>query len=328
VVNADADEFVTWLHADNLTGGKGRGRLRAANLRKNAVDHSGVWPAMIYMTDIAFGSRHASKRAFLKQMAGFTVTTGAHTLVPPPICLSTPAQVDGSMEWHKQGVELAADAEAGSGATVIVGPSPLLNDEGDSFRTVLPAGYLVLARILGVRQQGLEIVNVAPPPTKGRFAVLFHGAESLEESLDRLIGIMQSPVAGRSDALCYAADYFLYVVLQLYAALRPQEEARFWHGFCFERSHPDSLPAEFNKSSMLNVAAFASNDWCRFAIAQNFYGTDRRVSSVYQGPEGGAIPGNNWETVQEHLARYRWFDNVRRQVAPSTSKTDEMTRDG
>jgi hypothetical protein len=200
----------------------------------------------------------------------------------------------------------------------------LLNDEEDSFRTVLPAGYLALARVLGVRNQGLLIKNVATSGVPGRLAVLFDGAESLEKSLDRLVGLMTNRVAERSSNLCYSCDYYLFLVAMLAAALRPQgdDAVRFWQGFCFERGHERSLPAEFNRCAVLDPAAFGGNSWRRFAIAQNFFGTARPVSSVYQSAEGSVISSNTWNEVTEFTHRYAWFDSA---IGALRRGRDDMT---
>ncbi len=205
VVNATADEFLDWVQRDNLTPNACKGRLRAEHLVTGRTDEC-ILPGLIYMTDIAFPT--GGKKSWISRLSGFSLQNGGLGIVLPPICISTGPQ-DDNEQWIREGGDCAAAAENAPAAVVVLGPSPYMNPKGDGFPTVLPAGYLFCAHVLGKPEQRIRNMSVARR-SQGRFRIVGYGPAGMDESLE---GIVWGEADG--DAYAFAADFYLFTVLTL-----------------------------------------------------------------------------------------------------------------
>jgi hypothetical protein len=235
VVNATAKEFLDWLTQDNLQADQGRGRLRSGKLVAGAAAGA-MPPALVYLTDVAFPD--GDKKAWLGKLSEFALREQNFSLILPPLCLSTGPQSEtgtsGKPAWVEEGESLknaAADAPA---PVVIVGPSPRLNRAGDSFNTILPAGYLLCAHLLAAPAQALVNPNVNQP-SYGRFRVIGGGEAKMADSLNCVLW-----GEGPADLYRFAVDYYLYLIVTLYATARrrggtrvptPEDFAPFFRDF-------------------------------------------------------------------------------------------------
>jgi hypothetical protein len=209
VVNATAYEFLDWLKSDNLTEGKGRGRLRAGMLVKTEHASAGATPpCMVYLTDIAFpGGR---KGQWFQRLADDGIRQGGLTVVLPPFCVSTGIQ-DDAQSWVTNGEAWSKAAERAPAPVIVLGPSPRANRAGDRFETMVPAGYLLAAHLLAGPDQAIRIESVARR-SQGRFRVIGAGTAAMRDSLETVLWGEHD-----QDDYFFAVDFYLYLVLLLHA---------------------------------------------------------------------------------------------------------------
>ena len=212
VVNATAKECLNWFRADNLTAGQGKAGLRSGRLvRTDEASERTIPPGLVYFTDIAFAD--VNKMAWIKSLTEESLSEDALSYVLPPICLSTGPQ-DNSGLWVEEGTGWSYAADAAPAAVTVLGPTPRLNPAEDGFPTVLPAGYVFAAHLLGSSEQALRIDNVAAK-SNGRFRIIGYGEAGMDASMERVIW-----GEGDEDSYAFAVDYYLYVILTLLATAK------------------------------------------------------------------------------------------------------------
>jgi hypothetical protein len=246
VVNATAATFVEWVRRDNFeeTGKNllGVGKLATSEPRYR---RSFVAPAMLYMTDAAFPAKGDKKVWLTSNFSSSSYRArfckvgdrGEVTkrIVMPPLCLSVGGRELGrksasaTSTWKKDAEDLAGVAEDLVVPLLVVGPSPDLNRAGDGFPTILPAGYLLCAHLLGASGQNLRNPGL-DERSSGRMYILGSGAADMSTSLQRLVwgteklnrttrtGDDGTPTEELVAAVQpFAADFYLYLLLTLFA---------------------------------------------------------------------------------------------------------------
>ncbi|MBK7674242.1 MAG: hypothetical protein IPJ27_05450 [Candidatus Accumulibacter sp.] len=290
VVNATADEFLTWIDRDNLVGGHGnRQCLQSAFIRNG--QQATACPGLVYMSDSAFSAQSLmeSKMAWLSKLAATRLSDGGLRLIVPPICLSTGVQ-DSSDTWESNGLSLARIAEPSGppdepppAPVVIVGPSPYLNRPGDVFGTWLPAGYLFAAHFLSAPEQ---MVKIYPTKAKdeGRFRVVGAGIGKMRPSLDRVLW------GGQGDSYAFAVDFYLYMLLTVLATAENNirvnsEQPTAASFFPFFTGHRDSgvKREDWKTSSALDRALLGSASY--FSLEQDLSKEALRGVCLLHGAE-------------------------------------------
>jgi hypothetical protein len=313
VVNATAAQFLAWITSDNLNAAnpRAKGRLRCGRLVEGQADRV-IPPALVYLTDAAFGATpQQAKVAWLKAgSAGLALQQAGASVILPPLCLCASADDN----WQKQGDDLVAAAAGFPAPVVVLGPSPRLNDPADSFPTYLPAGYLFAAHMLGAPDQGITIPNQTATST-GRFRKIGYSSAPMRESLDQTV--WREP----NDAYAFAADFYLYLILQvlgtgLRSGIAPPADVAaevapdaFYSCFYFKKGDADNPPNQdaYESSAVLDGAVLGG-EALRFALA------NRLAAGT---PLGGVFVGLNAESIRKwagfhEMADVGWFNRARR----------------
>jgi len=317
VVNADASEFKDWFESDNVKSAAGTGRFRTSGVSGDTKNVT--YPALIYFTDIAFKDE-TDKISWLEGLAKWQLRLSedsALSAIIPPICVSTGAQGMSELGWETQGKDYQTAVRESLAPVVIVGPSPRLNSENDGFPTVLPAGYLLAARVMGCAVDGLSIEPAVGFRGEGRFCTLCPGSEQISKSLDNVVW------GSRHNYYSLAADLYLYIVMLI--ILRVKEDSKefvedkiLWRNFCFPINSSDAHTKTFRKAnSDLGRLVFGS-DMSRYALGD--FIPDGPLKTLLVGRSGNNIQNGEWDQVQQIQEDYEWFN---RALAALTKHTNE-----
>ncbi len=318
IVNADADEFLRWLHEDNLVAANehAKGLFRIGAL---SGDFSGeaIYPALVYMTDSAFGNNWNNKLNWIRRLQNFKLKQDAFAMLLPPICLSTGPQgeIRDRGLWEAQGRELAKEASETPAPMLILGPSPRLNPESDGFPTYLPAGYLLCAHLLtGGQSQGLMTANQGIE-SSGRFATLFTNAETVQISLNSLVW-----GTGNNNGYFFTGDFHLYVVLNLWLTMlrnrkRTVDPIEFWQTFCYPKDDERANNHQFLKCHDLDDVALRGA-FSRLALKEFVPEKGNELVSMYVGATDHSI-GSDWNVRTVGSASepfWQWFNKARKVI--------------
>jgi hypothetical protein len=302
VVNSTATEFMTWLRGDNLTEDEGQGRMRAGRLVQTEQAAQGtIPPGLVYLTDIAFPD--VTQRGWIQSLSGFTLNQGRQGLVLPPFCISV-APGEG---WARTGQDLAVAAASASAPIVVAGPSPYLNPRGDGFPTVLPAGYLLCAHLLGASEQRVKNSNVAQPSV-GRFRVVGRGEAPMPESLNRILW-----GEDEKDVYSFAVDFYLYVALMLeataahYEGMDSLNTDAFYKCFYFTDKIVDK--DDYRSSSALDRVLIGGKA-LRFAMQDEVGHADLTGVSLLRDGTSFLSGGGRQATI----TNVAWFNDARRRL--------------
>jgi hypothetical protein len=219
VVNMAADEFRLWMDAQNLTAG-GRAPFqaitdparsaRAANVRR---------PGLLYLSKLAFVGLNPV--AELKSWAQLELSRHNHSYIIPPVLLPSDLLLAQGTDWRQPAWALdAALRPQARFPWLIVGPSNYLNRADDQeFPTYVPAGYLLLARFLGMENAEMQPNDHSPEPSLGRIRRVSGVGPGIERDLDN--ALTQPLAISRGGPVHqFLADYDLYAILSLYADMR------------------------------------------------------------------------------------------------------------
>jgi hypothetical protein len=304
LLNATADEFLYWLNVDNLTDvDKGKGRLRCDFLLKggNRSD-SRIPPGLVYLTDAAFGKVGVDpKSGFLTKLKTTKLRSGSLSMLLPPLCIST-RTLQGDDVWKTEGASWARAASGVRAPVVVVGPSAFLNSPEDHFRTYLPAGYLFAAHFLSHPTQTIIIRNVNAE-CEGRFRVIGAGGAFIHESFVKV-----NWPRGAGDKYCFAADYYLYMILTILAAakfggkqFKDEQAADYYANFhC-----PKTARENWESSVAINNALIGDN-------ALNFSMSPPIASGVPLRSVDVDEAGISASRTPVHVNDIEWFNLARR----------------
>ena len=280
IVNSSAKQFTDWLKTENLsTQADARGRLRTGLLQStDARADEVIPPGLIYMAGSAFDDGH-DENTWLRSLSSLklaaTATGASAAIVLSPILLSASAGDD----WRNSGKEWIASAQGAPAPVIVVGPSFRLNPVGDGFPTTLPSGYAFCAHFLSRPTQKLR--NQTIYRSEGRLRVAGFGAD-LVKSLDQLVW-----GEGGDDRYCFAADFYLYIILTLAATAKysgvSMSAADLRNLFrCFYWSDNVDNPPDLddNRSSRAIDAALPGGNAFRFALDQDLARPDTSLRSV------------------------------------------------
>ena len=266
VVNATASDFLKWLREENTQEGAAVQRMRLGGLVTTAQGDAKssdtvMPPGLVYLSDIAFTPEYP-KSTWIAELGQLTAREQGLAFLIPPMCISTSAQNVG--DWYVDGEALAKKAEDAPTSVMVLGPSPNLNPAGDGFPTVLPAGYLFAAHLLAQPSQRVHIPGVKRA-SKGRFRIIGAGFAEMASSLNQVVwgGADGAPFA-------FAADFYLYVLLNLMATAQFQrgervlDRAAFMQMFAFEVGDPQTTE-RFKTTKALSPAVLGGDAW-RFKL--------------------------------------------------------------
>lgn len=334
VVNATADRFVQWVQ-DDAFGEKGRRLLRVGKLADSVASERKrfIAPALAYITDAAF-ARGLRKKDWVQSTLEATAYARHFTrgvsgdvesrVLLPPIALSVGGR---GTPWKQEGADIIGVSENLAVPLLVVGPSPELNRSEDGFPTVLPAGYLLSAHLLGasgqtIRNPGLD------ERSSGRFTILGSGAADMTTSLQRLMwGPQRVKRVTRTDddgqtveellapAQPFAADFYLYVLLTVLA--HATNHGGFGRG---SDKRPADLFKYVTRSTMSNTKYRQSSQ----LDAALFWGDALRVVLDGNPAKNGLqrvllarSPGTNTLGKDELLVApyHQWFEHALRALA-------------
>ncbi len=305
VINANAKEFLDWLKEDNVSAGRGGGRLRSGFLVDvgQKADES-IQPGLVYLTDAAFSAAGDAKAAFLNDLQAIQLQSGGLGFLMPPICIATSYE-DGTHAWQADGKRWADLAKHVPVPVVIVGPSAFLNSSEDHFRTYLPAGYIFGAHFLSRPSQAIEIRSVSGEPS-GRFRQIGYGAMGMPISLDRVLWPVSS-----DDKYAFSVDYYLYIVLTLLATAARHGGATPNAGPYYSHFYrPNVGPKDWQSTDVIDKALIG-DDALRFSMSSEIGGQNPFVlPSVNCAGATAVLDGPAPYNVDD----IAWFNLARRQA--------------
>jgi hypothetical protein len=219
----------------------------------------------------------------------------------PPLCIST-RTLQGDDVWKTEGASWARAASGVRAPVVVVGPSAFLNSPEDHFRTYLPAGYLFAAHFLSHPTQTIIIRNVNAE-CEGRFRVIGAGGAFIHESFVKV-----NWPRGAGDKYCFAADYYLYMILTILAAakfggkqFKDEQAADYYANFhC-----PKTARENWESSVAINNALIGDN-------ALNFSMSPPIASGVPLRSVDVDEAGISASRTPVHVNDIEWFNLARR----------------
>jgi hypothetical protein len=314
VVNATAEEFLAWIHEENTKEGAEIQRLRFGGLVTTTVAREAkssdtvIPPALVYMSDIAF-TETCPKAKWIAQVSGLTAKDERLAFTLPPLCISSASQ--NVVDWAKDAIQLATDAEAVPAPVLVLGPSPNLNPSGDGFPTVLPAGYVFAAHLLARPNQRLNIPGVKRA-SAGRFRVIGAGFAEMSTSLDQVLW-----GESKGDRFSFAADFYLYVLLNLLATPSfsekgPFDANDFLRMFSFEVGDPQTTD-RYRTTEALGPALVGGNAHRFKLVLEN----NSFVKGVVVAPDSKPLRTLLHAQVEPFEVQHVvWFEKVLSQLFP------------
>ncbi len=220
VFNGSDAEFLSWAEDDNLVpGGDRKNRFGVVtspggNPNASHIDR----PGLLYVSSRALDNDGDGERWRMLSL----VAQEQHAYLMPPVLLSAPP-VDGRVDWRAQARQSSEPMERACFPYVVVGPAFDLNPQNDALGSHLPAAYPVLARFLGATGDlGLNPNRLGSLRSQGRVRQVSGLNRTIANDLD-------DALTGLVDGHSLAADYYLYLVLALYADVRFQCGEEKWN---------------------------------------------------------------------------------------------------
>jgi hypothetical protein len=309
VVNASADEFLSWVVQDNLTPNQGKGRLQAGKLVvTDGHSEETIPPGLVYLTDVAFPDGLKGKLAWIQNLSAQPLQQEKAAMLLPPICLSTGVQ-DDQHAWAATGKDLAKAAEDVPAPVFVVGPSPYMNRKGDIFPTYLPAGYAFAAHVLSKPEQAIRNERLMAR-TEGRFRVIGSGTATMRESLEQVVWGEDA-----SDTFAFAVDFYLYLVLTALATAMRRgggetvQVGEFYPCFYYT---PKELSSRGSWESSRAIEKALLGEWGWFAMQQNLAMIPKAADE-----EAPAVPELQSVAIlrpkyERRITDVAWFNRARR----------------
>jgi hypothetical protein len=228
VVNATADEFISWIRRNSLSPhAEAGGNFQLKKLLGVQAGEC-IQPGLVYLTDSAFPlkapptvdeeddakrlqrEQQSAKEHFVRSLSGMNLCNEQLRVLLPPMCISTPGF--GEEGWSDVGRSVATAAMTIPAPVAIVGPSAFLNNPSDYFRTYLPAGYMFAVHFLSKSTTQSIIIDNVAASSQGRFRVVGYSPQ-MHETLDSVLWPLS-----HGDTYGFAVDYYLYMILTILAA--------------------------------------------------------------------------------------------------------------